>query len=91
MDPICIETEEILIARGEVEKIIKYNPVIKSMHDFRIIGKGEHKNLIFYIVVDHVRMEKITTEDKLKKEITNSIRELHPQYNCVITVDRDFY
>ncbi len=91
MDPICIETEEILIARGEVEKIIKYNPVIKSMHDFRIIGKGEHKNLIFDIVVDHVKMEKITTEHKLKEEITNSIRELHPQYNCVITVDRDFY
>ena len=49
MDPICVETEEVAYTRNEVEKIIKYNPVIKSMHDFRIVGHGEHQSIILML------------------------------------------
>lgn len=91
MDPICVENEEISTARDEVEKIIKYNPIIKSMHDFRIIGHGEHKNLIFDIVVDNDKLEKIMCEDELKESIKESIKDVHPEYNCVITVDREYH
>ncbi|MGL5346654.1 MAG: cation diffusion facilitator family transporter [Peptostreptococcaceae bacterium] len=90
MDPICIETEEVSTAREEVEKIIKYNPIIKSMHDFRIVGHSETKNLIFDIVVDSEKLGKIMSEDELKKDITKAINDIHPQYNCIITVDRDY-
>lgn len=91
MDPICIETEEVTHTRNEVEKIIKYNPIIKSMHDFRIIGHGENKNLIFDVVVDNNKMIKIMTEEELKKDIINSIKDVYPQYNCVITIDKDYH
>lgn len=91
MDPICIENEEIATAREEVEKIIKYNPVIKSMHDFRIIGHGEHKNLIFDVVVDNDKLEKIMCEDELKENIKKCIKDVHPEYNCVITIDREYH
>lgn len=91
MDPICIENEEIAAAREEVEKIIKYNPVIKSMHDFRIIGHGEHKNLIFDVVVDNDKFEKIMNEEELKQTIEKCIKDVHPEYNCVITVDREYH
>ena len=36
MDPICVETEEVAYTRSEVEKIIKYNPVIKSMQVYQL-------------------------------------------------------
>ncbi|MPQ43381.1 cation diffusion facilitator family transporter [Clostridium tarantellae] len=90
MDPICIETEEIKIARIEIEKIIKYNPLIKSMHDFRVIGEGEKKNLIFDIVVDSNQLNKVMTAEELKENISLTIKDMHPFYNCIITVDNDF-
>ena len=90
MDPVSVETEEIKLARQEVEKIIAYNPLIKSFHDFRIVGEGEEKNLIFDIVVNPGTLNKIMTADELKKDIEESIKSIHPQYNCLITVDNDF-
>ncbi len=91
MDPVCIKCEEVAKAKQEVEKIIKYNPVIKSMHDFRVIGKGEKKNLIFDVVVDHEKLHKIMTEEELKKQIKKCIKDIHPEYECVITIDKDYY
>ncbi|WP_160674617.1 cation diffusion facilitator family transporter [Clostridium sp. C8-1-8] len=90
MDPICMENEEIRSAKKELDKVISYNPLIKSMHDFRIVGEGEKKNLIFDIVVHSAKLNKIMSEEQLKAEITNAIKQTHPQYNCVITVDKDF-
>ena len=90
MDPICIETEEVAYIKGEVEKIIKYNPVIKSMHDFRVVGHGGSQTLIFDVVVDNDKMVKIMTEEELKEGIISAIRDVHPEYNCMITVDRDY-
>lgn len=90
MDPISVENEEIKSAKEEIEKIIKYNPLIKSMHDFRIVGEGEKKNLIFDIVVSSSKLTKIMTEVQLREQIISSIKETHPQYNCVITIDKDF-
>ena len=91
MDPICIETEEVAYTRSEVEKIIKYNPVIKSMHDFRVVGHEEHQSLIFDVVVDNDKMVKIMTEEELKEDIINAIKDVHPEYNCIITIDRDYH
>ena len=82
--------DEIKKAYKEVEKIIKYNPLIKSMHDFRIVGEGDEKNLIFDVVVYSKSLNKLMSEDQLKNDITKSIKELHPNYNCIITVDYDY-
>ena len=90
MDPVSVETEEIIETRNEVNKIIKDNPSIKSIHDFRIVGKGEKKNLIFDIVVDCSKLGKNTTEEDLKHDICDAIKENNPQYNCIITVDKDY-
>ena len=90
MDPICIETEEVAYIRSEVEKIIKYNPIIKSMHDFRVVGHGDSQNLVFDVVVDNDKMIKIMTEEELRENIISAIKDVHPEYNCVITIDRDF-
>lgn len=90
MDPICLMDEEIKAAHDEVLKLIKYNPLIKSMHDFRVVGDGDIKNLIFDIVVDSPKLKKIMTEQDLKNNIVQAIKDIHPEYNCVITVDHDY-
>ena len=90
MDPTCVFTDEVKTAYDELNKIIKYNPLIKSMHDFRVVGEGEKKNLIFDIVVDSENLRKIMTVDELKKDIISAIKSIHPEYNCIITVD-NFY
>lgn len=90
MDPICLSNDEIREAHNEVSKIIKYNPLIKSMHDFRIVGEGNQKNLIFDIVVNSKALNKIIDENALKKDLIKSIKDIHPQYNCIITIDHDY-
>lgn len=90
MDPTCLTTQEVNGIYSEVLKIIEYNPLIKSMHDFRIIGQGEKKNLIFDIVVNPEKLKKIMSQEKLKEDITNSIKKIHPEYECIITIDNDY-
>lgn len=90
MDPICLEDDEIKQAKEEIDKIIKYNTLIESMHDFRIIGHGNKKNLIFDIVVNPEKLRKVMSESELKEEIIKAVKETHPQYNCIITIDKDF-
>lgn len=57
IDTISVETKEITSARNQVENIIKNIPSINSMHDFRVVGKGDKKTLIFDIVVDAYKLE----------------------------------
>ncbi|MDS0526968.1 cation diffusion facilitator family transporter [Clostridium sp. SHJSY1] len=90
MDPICITTTEVNGTYEEVKKIIESNSLIESMHDFRVIGEGEKKNLIFDIVVNPEKIKNIITNEELKIQIIQSINELHPEYNCIITIDNDY-
>ncbi|MCR6513770.1 cation diffusion facilitator family transporter [Clostridium sp. LY3-2] len=71
MDPICLSTDEIKEAYKEVQKIVDYNPLIKSMHDFRLVGEGDEKNLIFDIVVNSKFLKHVMTESELKTTIKN--------------------
>lgn len=90
MDPICMTSDEVKEALLEVQKIVTYNPLIESMHDFRVVGEGEKKNLIFDIVVDSIKLNKVMTDDELRQKLIHDIQKLHPQYNCIITIDKDF-
>lgn len=90
MDPICVITDEIKETWDYVETVLRKYPVIKSMHDFRIVGEGDTKNLIFDIVVSPSISGHRKEKEKMLLDIKNSIHAEHPQYNCVITVDYDY-
>ena len=90
MDPVCITDSETNDLFNEVNKIIQYNPLTKSMHDFRVIDNGDSKTLIFDVVVNSKLAKKVMTNDELKEDITNSVRETHPNYQCIITIDYDY-
>lgn len=91
MDPVNVQDEEIYETRQELEDMLKQNPYILSIHDFRIVGKGERKNLIFDVVVDPNELDRNITKDEIKKNITKLVKEVHPCYGCIIGIDRKFY
>lgn len=90
MDPICVVTDEIKETREYVESVLRKHPCIKSLHDFRIIGDGESKNLIFDIVVSPKDLKSELHKENLISEIKNSIKKVHSNYNCIITIDFDY-
>ena len=90
MDPICIVTDEIKETREYVESILRNYPCIKSLHDFRIIGDGDTKNLIFDIVVSPKDLKPEFDKENLIAEIKDSINKVHSDYNCIITIDFDY-
>ncbi len=90
MDPINVDDKEVLNTQKQVAEILDKNPMIKSMHDFRVVGEGERKNLIFDVVVDSSKRNKSISDEHLKNEICSEIKSIYPHYECIITIDDDF-
>lgn len=91
MDPISMEDEEVKKDFNMVCDIIEKDERIKSIHDFRIVGQGEVKNLLFDIVIDSEKMFKtMTKHETLINDINKAVKEIHPKYNCIITIDNDY-
>jgi cation diffusion facilitator family transporter len=90
MDPITTDDEEILEAKNELIEVLKLVPIVKSFHDFRVVGEGQIKNLIFDVVVDVDHILTREEELKIQMEINRELKKLHPSYNAIITVDKDY-
>ena len=91
MDPIAMEDEEVKKDFNMVCDIIEKDERIKSIHDFRVVGKGEVKNLLFDVVIDSEKMFKtMTKHETLINDINKAVKEIHPKYNCIITIDNDY-
>lgn len=88
MDPIAVEDEDYIQTRTELARIIARNEKIESMHDLRIVGKGDKKNLVFDVVVDGDLSH--SEEEELKNWVNVEVQKLHPDYNCVILVDKNY-
>ena len=48
------------------------------------------KNLIFDVVVNPENLKKIMSVDELKEDIITAIKSIHPEDNCIITIDNDY-
>lgn len=90
MDPVLTDSEEVTKTKREVSYILKKFPQINSFHDFRIVGTGEHKKLLFDIVITFDIEISRNDEDELIKNIDNEIIKVHPRYETIITIDRDY-
>jgi len=89
IDPICIIEGEVKEAYDEILSIIKEYDFIQSIHDFRVVGEGNVKNLIFDVVIDPPK-EFTMLDNELINIISQGIKKDHPNYNCVINVDKNF-
>ena len=89
-DPICTDDETVLSTKKEIKNIIYKNDLIVSMHDFRVVGDNDKKNLIFDVVVRPSEIRNSKDEHNLLNWINKHIKEVYPNYNCIITIDRDY-
>ena len=91
MDPVTTKDEEILSAKNELMDVLDKFSYINSFHDFRVVGEGDYKNLIFDVVVNH---DFIITKDsqlRLQNEINEELKKISPNHNAIITVDPSYY
>lgn len=87
MDPVTTNDEEILAAKDEINEVLDNYPFILSFHDFRVVGEGDYKNLIFDVVVSREFIITRDSELKLQKDINKKLKEISPNHNAIITVD----
>lgn len=87
MDPICIDTDEIIEARNMVISILNKYDSVKSFHDFRVVGENDKKNLVFDIEVYPSKLNQSNSPEKLLSQIEADIKLHAPKYNCIITLD----
>jgi len=89
IDPICVIEGEVQEAYEEILSLIQEYKFIESIHDFRVVGEGEVKNLVFDLVVTSSK-EFTITDTELVNKVSERIKKHHPYYNCIITVDKNF-
>jgi cation diffusion facilitator family transporter len=88
MDPVNVNDEEINTTRRQIMEILKFIPEVISIHDFRIIGENERKNILFDAVISNIVPPE--NEDELKERIMSAIKKKYPDYNLIIGLDRDY-
>ncbi|MBE6087588.1 MAG: cation transporter [Clostridium beijerinckii] len=89
IDPICIIEGEVKEAYDEILSIIEKYDYIESIHDFRVVGEGDIKNLIFDVVIEPSK-ELSITDTELINIISEGVKKYHPSYSCVITIDKHY-
>ncbi|MGL4990145.1 MAG: cation diffusion facilitator family transporter [Sarcina sp.] len=91
MDPIYVPKGEYAIIKDKISKMVEYNPLLKSMHDFRICNEDNKTIIRCDIVIDSEKAKKIMSDKEIVDSIVTNITSEYPQYECLITLDRDFH
>ena len=89
IDPICHLDGEVKEAYDEIIEIIDNYPYVNSVHDFRVIGEGDIKNLVFDVILN-MDEKRLPSHEQIAAFISDKVKINHPQYNCVITIDNDY-
>ena len=87
MDPIEMKNEKTLMAREQVEKVIRELDDKLSIHDFRMVDGERQINLIFDVVIPNGFSD---TDQQLKEKISQAVKQLDERYEVVLTLDRDY-
>jgi cation diffusion facilitator family transporter len=88
IDPLNQNCEKLSNAKKELSNILSLFPEVISFHDFRIVGDGNVKTLIFDIVTKAT--SKKSNIELLSGRITKEVKKIHPQYETLITVDIEY-
>ena len=86
-DPILTQNSLTSDLRKQVAELVKEIDPELTIHDLRVVPGPTHTNLVFDCLAS---FELKISDSDLKKEITTLVREQHPDYNCVITIDRNY-
>ena len=86
-DPIVTSDTAVGDTRREISEMVKNIDERLSIHDLRMVPGPTHTNVIFDCVVPH---KFSMTDEELTEEISRFVRQAHPDYYCVITVENNF-
>ena len=89
IDPVCAMDDEAKSAYELLMNIVNDCDYTKSVHDFRVVGDNETKNLIFDIVIN-TECKNILSDDEIIDNISSSIKKSYPNYNCIISLDKHY-
>ncbi len=87
IDPVVTGDERLDQVKEVVEDILNNIDPDLSMHDFRAVFGKQHSKLIFEVTVPP--SFKTNNEDLIYR-IRRDIQRYNPQYNSVITIDRNY-
>jgi hypothetical protein len=86
MDPIVVGDPLIDLLREETSTLAAELFEGVRIHDFRFVPGTTHTNLIFDVAVP---FECQMTDEELQASLTAAIRQKHPTFFAVITIDRE--
>ncbi len=88
MDPVEIDNETVKFYKDMVNDIVSTIDDELEIHDFRIVEDKGQINLIFDLVVPF--SYRIDEDDKLRKAISDIIKDKNMNCKCVIKIERGY-
>ena len=86
MDPLATNDPELDALRVELKELLAPYGERVAYHDLRLVRGTTHTNMLFDLVVPFGFS---LSDEELKKEVDKKIRNIHPDFFTVITVDKD--
>lgn len=86
-DPIVTKNEVIKSMRYEISQIVKTINDSLTIHDLRVVPGVTHTNLVFDCLAN---FDLGMSDYELKCAISDAVKSVHPEYNCVITIDKNY-
>ena len=87
LDPVIKDDETINVAKEMVEGILKKIDKNITFHDFRMVKGTTHSNLIFDVCVP---ADYTVSDKELVDVIINEVHLQNRDFQCVVTVDRNY-
>jgi cation diffusion facilitator family transporter len=90
MDPLGPETKEAYELRKNIKRILKADPVVKSIHDFQVLERENDKLIEFHLVIDGNKISKNTSKESIKESYESLINEKCTDIKCDVIVDIEY-
>ena len=86
-DPIITKNDVVNNMRYEITQIVQSINKSLTIHDLRVVPGITHTNLVFDCLAN---FELSMSDYELKCAISDAVKTIHPEYNCIITIDRNY-
>ncbi len=87
MDPLSFDDSKCSEIRNEISSLAKAIDPRITIHDLRIVDGPTHTNVIFDAVVP---FEFSLTDEEVKNQLSEAVTKRHPNYACVIKIDKPY-
>lgn len=91
MDPLGPESDEVYELRKKLKKLVKADPIAKSIHDFQVLEIEGKEVVEFHLVIDGNKLgDRDMGIDSIKEEFENLIKEHHTNLDINLIIDLEY-